>query len=255
MLDALAEVGVSISVDDFGAGYSSLLWLRLFPVDEVKIDRTFVAAMGSEGEAFVAGVIRLGHDLGLSVVAEGVEEGATLQRLQELRCDLAQGYLFSAALDPSVVERWLDDESNRWPPNRKEISLAADEYSLDHARTLIGETAAELGYDDSAIWEMKVAATEALVNAIEHGMPSEDGMVHLRLAQEHGDMLLEVWGGGRGGRAPAGVGRAPGGDGANGGRGIAIMTALMDEVELKRNPEASRIRLAKRRHSENGTGR
>ena len=239
VLDALAELGVSISVDDFGVGYSSLLWLRLFPVAEVKIDQTFVASMDSEGDAFVSGVIRLGHDLGLTVVAEGVEEATTLQRLQELRCDLAQGYLFAKPLDPQAVERWLDDPSNRWAPKRKEISLASNSASLAEARDVIAETAAEFGYDDAAIWELKLAATEALMNAIEHGTPSEDGMVHLRLAQEHGDMLLEVWGGGE---APV----DPMANGSNRGRGISIMTALMDEVELKRNAEDSRIRLAKR---------
>jgi len=240
VLDALAELGVSISVDDFGVGYSSLLWLRLFPVSEVKIDQTFVASMDSEGDAFVSGVIRLGHDLGLSVVAEGVEEAATLQRLQELRCDVAQGFLFSEALGSAGVERWLDDESNRWAPKRKEISLASHSGSLAEARELIGETAAELGYDEAAIWELKLAATEALMNAIEHGTPSQDGMVHLRLAQEHGNMLLEVWGGGEAAADPMA-------NGSNRGRGISIMTALMDEVELKRNAEDSRIRLAKRR--------
>ena len=240
VLDALAELGVSISVDDFGVGYSSLLWLRLFPVAEVKIDRSFVGCMDSEGDAFVSGVIRLGHDLGLRVVAEGVEEAVTLQRLQELRCDLAQGYLFAKPLDPEAVEGWLEDPSNHWAPKRKEISLASNSASLAEARQVIGETAAELGYDDAAIWELKLAATEALMNAIEHGTPSEDGMVHLRLAQEHGDMLLEVWGGGEAEVDPMS-------NGSNRGRGISIMTALMDEVELKRNSEDSRIRLAKRR--------
>ena len=94
---------------------------------------------------------------------------------------------------------------------------------------------------------MKLAATEALMNAVEHGTPSEDGMVHLRLAQLHGDMLLEVWGGGADGARDAS-------QSTNRGRGIAIMTALMDEVELKRDPESSRIRLAKRRRADNRSG-
>ena len=125
---------------------------------------------------------------------------------------------------------------------RKELALSGTDPGLDDARRLIEEAASELGYDDAAIWDMKLAATEALMNAIEHGRPSEDGMVHLRLAQEHGDLLLEVWGGGieESGQLP---------QASNRGRGIAIMTGLMDEIELKRNPQGSRIRLAKRRNS------
>ena len=248
VLDALSSLGVSISIDDFGTGYSSLLWLRLFPVDQVKIDRTFVADMTGDGEAFVAGVIRLGHCLDLSVVAEGVEDEQSLERLQELGCDLAQGWLFAPAIAGREIEPWIADEPNVWAPKRKEITLSSEDPSLDAARRLIEETATELGYDDAAIWEMKLAATEALMNAIEHGTPSEDGMVHLRLAREHGDMLLEVWGGGTGDPSPSDRGSSR-------GRGIAIMTALMDEIELKRDPESSRIRLAKRRGSVNAAGR
>ena len=242
VLDALSSLGVSISIDDFGTGYSSLLWLRLFPVDQVKIDRTFIADTDGEGEAFVAGVIRLGQSLGLDVVAEGVEDEHVLRRLQELGCDLAQGWHFARALPAGAVEAWIDDESNVWKPMRKELALSGTDPGLDDARRLIEEAASELGYDDAAIWDMKLAATEALMNAIEHGKPSEDGMVHLRLAQEHGDLLLEVWGGGieESGQLP---------QASNRGRGIAIMTGLMDEIELKRNPQGSRIRLAKRRNS------
>jgi EAL domain-containing protein (putative c-di-GMP-specific phosphodiesterase class I)/anti-sigma regulatory factor (Ser/Thr protein kinase) len=240
VLDALSSLGVSISIDDFGTGYSSLLWLRLFPVDQVKIDRTFIADTDGDGEAFVAGVIRLGQSLGLDVVAEGVEDDRVLKRLQELGCDLAQGWHFAPALPAREVEAWIDDGSNVFKPMRREIALSGEGPSLDDARRLIEEAAAELGYDDEAIWDMKLAATEALMNAIEHGRPSEDGMVHLRLAPEHGDLLLEVWGGSI--EEPSEPSPA-----ANRGRGIAIMTALMDEVELKRNPQASRILLAKRR--------
>ena len=248
VLDALSALGVSISIDDFGTGYSSLLWLRLFPVDQVKIDRTFIAEMDGKGEAYVTGVLRLGHSLGLAVVAEGVDDEQSLQRLQELGCDIAQGWLFTRPLSASAAETWVDDEANVWKPNRKDLALSADEPGLDEARRLIETTGTEYGFDEAAIWDMKLAATEALMNAIEHGAPSEDGMVHLRLAQEHGDILLEVWGGAEG----AGM-RAP--SGSNRGRGIAIMTALMDEVELKRNPEDSRIRLAKRRPSNGDTPR
>jgi anti-sigma regulatory factor (Ser/Thr protein kinase) len=86
---------------------------------------------------------------------------------------------------------------------------------------------------------MKCAATEALTNALDHGAPSGDGKIHLRLGRDHGDMLLEVWGGGK-------ANGAPHVDATHRGRGIAIMTALMDDVELRRNDGDTVVRLVKR---------
>ena len=101
-LDALKALGVTIAVDDFGTGYSSLLYLRRFPVDLVKVDRSFVAGLGQspEDSAIVAGVVGLAKALGLAAVAEGVESPEQAARLVELGCDLAQGYLWSPALPP-----------------------------------------------------------------------------------------------------------------------------------------------------------
>ncbi len=100
VLRALKEIGVLLAIDDFGTGYSSLSYLQRFPLDIVKIDRTFVEVLGSgpEGEEIVAAVISLAHALGLDVVAEGVETVEQLIVLRALRCDLAQGYLFSRPL-------------------------------------------------------------------------------------------------------------------------------------------------------------
>jgi anti-sigma regulatory factor (Ser/Thr protein kinase) len=103
----------------------------------------------------------------------------------------------------------------------------------------VEETATTLGFDDSAIWDLKCAATEALTNALEHGTPSGDGLVHMRLGRDHGDMLVEVWGGGK----PKG---APHVDSTHRGRGIAIMTALMDDVEMRRSNGDTVVRLVKR---------
>ncbi len=93
----LKALGVRLSIDDFGTGYSSLGYLKRFPVDSVKVDRSFVDGLGTEGEdsAIVAAVVSLGHALGLSVVAEGVETSGQLRALVELGCDRAQGYWFS----------------------------------------------------------------------------------------------------------------------------------------------------------------
>jgi diguanylate cyclase (GGDEF)-like protein/PAS domain S-box-containing protein len=92
----LRGLGLHLSVDDFGTGYSSLTYLKRFPVEGIKIDRSFVTGLGLEADdtSIVEAVVRLGHSLGLSVVAEGVETPLQLNRLRDLGCDKGQGYLF-----------------------------------------------------------------------------------------------------------------------------------------------------------------
>ncbi len=100
VLRALKDIGVLLAIDDFGTGYSSLSYLQRFPLDIVKVDRTFVEVLGGghEGEEIVSAVISLAHALGLNVVAEGVETVEQLIVLRALHCDLAQGFLFSHPL-------------------------------------------------------------------------------------------------------------------------------------------------------------
>ena len=106
VLSALKELGVELAIDDFGTGYSSLTYLQRFPLDILKVDRSFVEELGVsvEGEEIVSAVINLAHALGLKVVAEGVETSLQLEVLQSFECDLAQGYLFSKPLPASEIK-------------------------------------------------------------------------------------------------------------------------------------------------------
>ena len=99
-LNELRELGISIAIDDFGTGYASLSYLSRFPVQSLKIDRSFVAGLGQEKDAIaiVAAVTSLGHALGLEVTAEGVETAEQLERVKAIGCDHAQGFYFSRAL-------------------------------------------------------------------------------------------------------------------------------------------------------------
>ena len=108
-LDELRRRGVELSLDDFGTGYSSLSYLHRFPLDTLKIDRSFVSRMGRAPEAFrlVRSIIELGHDLGLDVVAEGVEAADEAERLRELGCDFAQGYFYSRPVSAEAAEAIL----------------------------------------------------------------------------------------------------------------------------------------------------
>ena len=111
-LGRLRALGVRLSIDDFGTGFSSLSHLKALPVDEMKIDRSFVGDLASNkhSQKIVASIIRLAHELQLVVVAEGVEEESALAHLRALGCDLAQGYLFDRPRPAAqLAERgWLD---------------------------------------------------------------------------------------------------------------------------------------------------
>ncbi|MER7815436.1 bifunctional diguanylate cyclase/phosphodiesterase [Streptomyces sp. NPDC096153] len=108
-LAALTGHGVKMSLDDFGTGYSSLVHLRRLPVSELKIDRSFVArlAIDAEDAEIVRCTVDLAHSLGLLVVAEGVEDDETWERLRDLGCDAVQGWLVAAAMPPQETTAWL----------------------------------------------------------------------------------------------------------------------------------------------------
>jgi diguanylate cyclase (GGDEF)-like protein/PAS domain S-box-containing protein len=112
-LNQLKELGVLLAIDDFGTGYSSLNYVRRFPVDILKVDKSFIdgVADGGESSALTAAVIELASILNLKPVAEGIERADQLQRLLDLDCDLGQGYLFARPLEPAALKTLLEERS------------------------------------------------------------------------------------------------------------------------------------------------
>jgi len=109
ILTRLRDQGVQIAVDDFGTGYSSLAYLRELPVDELKLDRSFVFPMADDARAasLVASTIALAHSLGLRMVAEGVENEVAYTELARYGCDQAQGYHISRPVPAAELDHWL----------------------------------------------------------------------------------------------------------------------------------------------------
>lgn len=126
-LAALTGHGVKMSLDDFGTGYSSLVHLRRLPVSELKIDRSFVAklAVDAEDAEIVRCTLDLAHSLGLLVVAEGVEDDETWERLRDMGCDAVQGWLVAAAMPPEETTAWLLARGSRgWQRPRAALPAA-----------------------------------------------------------------------------------------------------------------------------------
>lgn len=126
VLARLEELDERLSIDDFGTGYSSLTYLQRLPVVEVKADRSFVTTMSAVNDdaVIVRSIIDLAHNLGLTVVAEGVENEKTLDMLVEYGCDAAQGFYFSRPIPGADVIAWLEG-STSWVPRRLEPVAAA----------------------------------------------------------------------------------------------------------------------------------
>jgi EAL domain-containing protein (putative c-di-GMP-specific phosphodiesterase class I) len=108
----LKSLGVSLAIDDFGTGYSSLAYLRRFPVDTLKIDRSFVERLGASDDAALARtIVQLGRSLGMDTVAEGIEEYGQFSALREMGCRFAQGFYFSRPVSAAEAGRLLLDRS------------------------------------------------------------------------------------------------------------------------------------------------
>jgi EAL domain-containing protein (putative c-di-GMP-specific phosphodiesterase class I) len=116
IMDDLKSLGVRLSIDDFGTGYSSLSYLKLFPVDAVKVDRSFVDGLGSDpnDSALVAAIIAMAAALGLEVIAEGVETQDQLENLRRLHCPQAQGFYLARPVPAEEFRRMLT-EVVHWP--------------------------------------------------------------------------------------------------------------------------------------------
>jgi EAL domain-containing protein (putative c-di-GMP-specific phosphodiesterase class I) len=114
ILDRLSSMGIRLAIDDFGTGYSSLAYLKRLPVDEIKIDRSFVMHMSDDPDnaTIVRSTIDLGKNLGLQVVAEGVETEEVWNILSALGCTIAQGYYLSRPVPPDELREWLRGRTN-----------------------------------------------------------------------------------------------------------------------------------------------
>ena len=120
-LKEIKETGIKLSIDDFGTGYSSLSYIKKLPIDEIKVDRSFVMEMteDNDDDVIVLATIELAHNLGFEVVAEGVHDQRTWDRLKELKCDVAQGYYISKPLSATTFMAWL---MNKNAENKSQVS-------------------------------------------------------------------------------------------------------------------------------------
>jgi EAL domain-containing protein (putative c-di-GMP-specific phosphodiesterase class I) len=110
VLEKLQELGIGLSLDDFGTGYSSLSYLTRFPFDTIKIDKSFLDDPSPKGKALLKSMIRMAHDLGLSVVAEGVSQDNDIDQLREMGCEFAQSFLFGPPLASDATLKLLQEQ-------------------------------------------------------------------------------------------------------------------------------------------------
>ena len=110
----LRELGIRVHIDDFGTGYSSLRYLRDLPASTIKIDRDFVKEIDDNGNhaGIVQTIVSLAHNLGMNVVAEGIETEQQLAYLQDLGCEFGQGFLIARPMDPDAVPAFLSERSS-----------------------------------------------------------------------------------------------------------------------------------------------
>jgi diguanylate cyclase (GGDEF)-like protein len=175
ILTRLREMGVNISVDDFGTGYSSLAYLQQMPLDEIKIDRSFVQGMTRTGTVIVRSVIDLGRNLGLAVTAEGVENKETLAMLTRMGCTMAQGFYWSRPIPATDVATWTlrHGEEAKSADGGQQLILVVDD------NPVYQELIYELLIDEGYVVITVADAEEAL--AVLHGTMPALVMIDVRL--------------------------------------------------------------------------
>ena len=140
-LNQLKALGVRLAIDDFGTGYSSLSYLRQFPIDILKIDRSFIEQLEGEGEMLARTIVRLGHSMRLEVIAEGVEQDGQRNALRRLGCARAQGFLFAPAAPVATVEELLAATRGTGDWWRTAVALPAPRTSEENASSDVAPTA------------------------------------------------------------------------------------------------------------------
>lgn len=173
-LRALKRLGVRVAVDDFGTGYSSLTYLKRFPVDALKIDKSFVDGLADvahhqRDRAIVAGVIDVAHAFGLTTIAEGAETREQIAQLELLGCEQAQGYYWSEPLAPDAMSRWLE--------TARTSQGATDKGPVSNARVLIVD-------DDSAARRLERLILDT-ASGFDVVAEAEDGRQAVALARHH----------------------------------------------------------------------
>ena len=137
-LKRLDALGVTLSIDDFGTGYSSLSYLSRLPVKEVKIDRSFVMHMTEDDNdaVIVQSIIDLGRNLHLEVVAEGIEDATTWQRLSDMGCDIAQGYYLGRPQPAAQLEQWFVENGVMLSPAAEHLGTDPRSSAGEHVATV-----------------------------------------------------------------------------------------------------------------------
>ncbi len=181
-LEALRDLGVMVSIDDFGTGYSSLAYLRRLPVDELKIDKTFVDGLGNDAAdtALVAGIVSLAHALDLSVVAEGVETEVQLEELRRIGCEIVQGYLLARPLPATAIDELLRDERvlRHTTPDTRTVPRQSEGGGLENDRVVVADDAADvlmlarLSLTSAGFDVMEVSDGQAAIEAVQRTRPS-----------------------------------------------------------------------------------
>ena len=139
-LEALRALGVHLAIDDFGTGYSSLSYLERFPIDILKIDRTFVSSAGATVSPIARAIVELGRTLGLQVVAEGIEHVAQARWLTDIGCRFGQGYLYARPMGAAAIEALLaEGKGLARPVDLEREATARDPETGPHLRVVGGE--------------------------------------------------------------------------------------------------------------------